>query len=442
MKTIYLCSLLFVSIAGYGQTFDFYKRALINCSPGVIDNTGEKTRSITLDIKNCKGIFGYSREVAKNRSGIIDNNSFTFTVININTLKYDVLIDNKVVNYNLEIPDLFETNMKSPTVGTSMNLIKSELTDNELLSQLLDEYKKLQTCQEFYTLLVELADSNSSLQNMITNKREYFCFFIQEVPKSDGVDVARIFDYYSSIIMNISVLKNDFTGDLFKKNPEKKKTLDDVSAYAKKVDSLEIPKKLASLYGAINDQAFTVYSFIPKPDGDQLTVTIRAKPKSAYENNNKEIEIEIPFSVMGGWKIDFSAGMFLSNLADKKYVNKPNYVRDTITGYYLVADDNPASYGLAGYLHAYRRSGTSFNYGFALGTGIDQDKQIKIMPGLSLIFGEKERFIINAGMVIGKRKTLSKELDDSRMYKVITEPVYAEPFKIGCFVGVSYNLSN
>ncbi|MGD0591851.1 MAG: hypothetical protein ABSA44_13800 [Bacteroidota bacterium] len=406
MRNILLLLALFITISANGQTFDFYNKKLIG-----------------------------------DTSGVLRNDNFTFTLKNFNSFKYTVVVDNKPINNNLDMPDLFKTYLQktAPKNGSDTTRGMPNLTEElKTFENLYDSYVKLKTAEQFYYALVALVGSDLSPEEIINYKKEYYKQFMKNDTSDDKSDVARIINYYSDKIINIS-----FYAPIYKTTQkERKEAIDSILKDTKEIESSKIPQKLASLYCEINDQAFTVHSFIPKPNADDLTITVTAKPNSAYNKSSDEIKIDIPFLVNGGWKIDFSTGIFLSNIVDKEYVNKPNYVNDSVVGYNLIqADNNSISYGIAGYMHAYWRTACNFNGGIVLGLGVDQNTQVKIMPGVSLMLGRKERFIINGGMVIGKSKELSNIQDENHLYKVKTDPLYSEPYKIGWFVGISYNLS-
>ena len=386
--------------------------------------------------------FDYStKKLSVNDDGVIENKNFTFTINNINTFKYDVLIDNTIVNYNTKVPDLFKAYLPHPD---SIQSFDTATTANKeqgaSFSDLYSNYIKLNTSELFYDALVSLVSSDLPTNIMIDYKKAYYKQFIGSESPNDDIAFATIVKYYSDIINSIS-----FKTPAFNPKETSKKRLqsvDTILIYTKEIEFLKIPQKLASLYCAINAEKFTVRKFIKRPDADELIINIVATPNLTYNKNNSEIKTDVPLSVKGGWKLDFSSGIFLSNLADYEYVNKPNYITDSITGYYLTkSNNNPLAYGIAAFLHSYYRFAKAINVSLTLGVGIDQNTQVKVMPGLSLILGTKERFIINGGAAIGKSKDLSIVQDANHLYKEKTEPVYTESYKVKVFLGISYNLS-
>lgn len=388
----------------------------------------------------------YKKQLKGDSSGVIRNENFTFVLEKINTFKYIVIIDNKSVNNNADIPNIFKPIVQEfSSDENSLASSKLEVSFDDLTKSFIE----LKTSDQFYVALVELVSSDLSPEKIINYKKGYYKKFMDNEPQEDYLAVANIIKYYSDIINEIKIKAPILKGVLMdaahkerKSDTEQQEAIDTILKYTNKTELSNMPQKIASLYGSINTEKFTVRAFIAKPDADDLTLTVTAKPNPIFNKSSDEIKIEIPFLVRGGLKIDFSTGIFLSNIADRKYVNKPNYVKDSIIGYNFVKEDKkPISYGIAGYMHAYWRFASNLNASLTLGLGIDQNTQVKIMPGISFILGRKERFVINIGGVVGKIKELSNVQDENHVYKVSTEPIYSEPYKTGGFVGISYNFT-
>ena len=404
MKNILLAALIFTTIIVRGQSFDYF------------------TKTLSSDFED----------------GKIKNKSFTFQVNNINTFKYNVIIDNKLVSYNMDMPDLIKTNLiEKDSVSDDTNEEENKSAGDNF-NNLYNQFLALKTCEQFYSALEELVGSELSAKEIILYKKAYYKKFLKNDAPVDSEAIGKIIEYYYEIIYSIK-----FKTPTFKPDATSKQILsavESMQAYSKKMESDNTPQKLAILYGSINEQAFTVRQFIKRPDADEIIISIVAKPKN--DKDLAEITTDIPLIVTGGWKIDFSSGIFLTNLVDQEYVNKPNYVNDTITGYYLTkSPEEPIGYGIAGYMHAYLRNGKGLNGSLTLGVGIDQNTQVKILPGISLLLGQKQRFVINFGAAIGKCKELSIVQDEKHLYAEKEEPIYTEPYLVKGFIGISYNLS-
>lgn len=419
MKNILLLALILYTAVLNGQTFDFY-----------------------------------SKKIVDEANGVIKNQNSTIKIININLFKYSVLVSSKTVNNNTDMPDIFEQYIKFPESKDKTDTGKKDFAEAKQqeekkgnFDEIYGYYIKLKSSEQFYSSLVDLVGSNLLSDDIIAYKKKYYKHFMTTGAEGDDFDVPEILKHYSILISNIS-----YYAPIFKPSAteEEKALIDSILNNTRKISTSKVPEKLASLYGAINSQNFTIDTFIPKPNSDELMITISAKPNPVYNKCKNEIKIEIPFAVKGGFKIDFSTGIFISNIVNKDFVSRPIYstvpiagvADDSIDGYMLVkADSKPISYGIVGYMHAYWRNVCNINCGISFGLSVDQNTQVKIMPGLSLILGRKERFIINGGLAIGKCKELSPVQNINHLYKTKVEPIYSEPYKFGWFIGLSYNVS-
>ena len=381
----------------------------------------------------------HNQKLLDNKAGYVNNKNFTLSITNINTFKYDVVVDNQFINNNIEKPDIFESSFKEFEENAEQELIDKKSIDVSDINDFLQLFLNLQTCLQFQESLVELVSSNQSPENIIEMKRGYLSLYTGISSVDDKLDVPSIIKHYSSIITRIKLsapaIKVKAT------TAEEKQKVDEILKETVGIYNVKSYYKLASFYSSINEQKFTVNKFIKKPNADDIIINVTLNPNSQYSKEKMTKSVEIPLLVNGGVKIDFSTGLFVSNLVDDVYLNKPNYENDLIIGYNLIKEDeNPIGYGLAGYMHTYWRTHWDFNVALTLGVGIDQNTQVKIMPGISLIVGRKERLVINGGFAFGKVKQLSKVQDTERLYSSKVEPIYSEPYKLGWSVGISYNL--
>ena len=404
MKNLLLIVLLFTTVFLKGQTFDFHNQKLLD-----------------------------------NESGYVSNKNFTLSITNVNTFKYDVVIDNQFINNNIEKPDIFDSSFKEFEKIAKQGLLNKQLLAVSDINDLLQLFLNLQSCLQFQESLVELVSSNQSPENIIEMKRGYLFLYTGISGVDDKLDVPSIIKYYSSIITRIKLSAPEIKEKAT--TTEEKEKVDEIINETVGIFNVRSHYQLASFYNSINEQKFTVNKFIKKPNADDIIVNVTLSPNAEFSNEKMIKSVEIPLLVNGGVKIDFSTGIFVSNLVDDVYLNKPNYENGSITSYNLIKEDeNPIGYGLAGYMHTYWRTHKDFNVALSLGVGIDQNTQVKIMPGLSLIVGRKERLVINAGFAFGKVKQLSKEQDTERLYSSKIDPIYSEPYKLGWSVGISYNL--
>lgn len=391
-------------------------------------------------------------------SSILKNENSVLVIKNVNTFKYKIKVNDEPINTNTNMPDIIEQSLKSldtvvthrvgsgpmitsampirPILPTQMNPRDQAIS---LLTNLKQEYPLYQSSEAFYNMLQELLISDLSTNIILDTKRKLYNKYLDTVSVDNSIDVAYINYYYNNkeqqvqnIISKLKINNTLTKAEIF--------IVDSISKSFMKLKSEKTPIKLVALYANISESTFTVRKFLSCPDADVLNVTITATPTSMY-NKGEEIRVKIPFIVNGGFKVDYSVGLFVSNIVDEVYKHKAVYSNDSIIGYNLVQNnESTLGVGIAGYMHAYFRRSTSCNYSLTLGVGVDQNAKLRYMPGVSFWFGRKERFILNLGAVVGKVNVLSNVEDTTRLYKVIEEPRYSEPYKVGWYVGLSYNL--
>ncbi len=378
------------------------------------------------------------------KKATVNNENFVFQIKNINTFKYDISVNGEPVNYNTDIPEIFQlqslinTNQDSTDDAISD---KNDINDTTVLNFTFDDlqkkYKELTTSGNFYQILLKLVSSDISPSKMIELKENYYNDFITE--KSGTSQAANIVLYYNKRIENIKLFAPILKADTGISNA-KKIIIDTILTRTNRVAESKQHIELAVFYENINEDKFTVNQFIPNPKADEIKINITAKPKTGTSKNDTEIKTEIPLELKGSWKMDFSLGFFATNLTDEDYGNKPVYENNSIAGYKLVRLNNNLNVGIAGFMHLYWRNGRGINGSLTLGLGIDNNTDFRIMPGLSLIVGKKERFIFSGGAVFGKNKYLSPIFDKEIIYTDKIDPVYVEQNKIGLYFGISYNL--
>lgn len=214
---------------------------------------------------------------------------------------------------------------------------------------------------------------------------------------------------------------------------------------------------------------------IPNQDIFKLEVTTQGEKKTDVFNRT--------FKTRGGFKIDFSTGVFLTGLSIPEYVvqkhsfkYKPaifgldslgnidttysSSLRDT-SGHMIHIKDPIANYGVGLLAHAYVRTGTFFNVGLSTGVLVN-NVGVQILIGASTMFSvKKSRLSLTGGVVIGQKKVISPTAapylrdenspSDGTVYNLPTEvPAFFEPTDIptlvqwNCswFFGLTYNFGS
>jgi hypothetical protein len=220
------------------------------------------------------------------------------------------------------------------------------------------------------------------------------------------------------------------------------------------------------------------------PNDDQVTLSLKSDKTDAKLINRT-------FNVKGGFKIDFSSGIFFTWLGSPDFVLARSVfqyreTRDTVivrpggdpkdsimytgsvketSGNLIRQNENKITYGAGFFAHGYWRSGGSVNVGMAVGLVMNNTGSILATLGPSLMFNAgSQRISLLGGIAVGKVRHLSASSTDF-LYK----PEYAgfengrtifanarevphfyneteiktyEKWDVNFFVGVSFNFAS
>jgi hypothetical protein len=183
---------------------------------------------------------------------------------------------------------------------------------------------------------------------------------------------------------------------------------------------------------------------------------------SFYRNNKLNETWPHKFYNRGGFKMDFSAGIFGTSLINKNYTTKVVQCYDTV--YYkhnfiqtdsivridtsnknqIILDDlGKFTVGIGLLAHFYFRTSTWFNVALNTGFMIDNNISTNYLFGISFLLGHNARFNINAGGVVGKVRRLASGLEVGQFYDSGPSQVQTVPtkdvWKCGWYIGITYN---
>lgn len=186
-----------------------------------------------------------------------------------------------------------------------------------------------------------------------------------------------------------------------------------------------------------------------------------------FKNKNKIFTPKYYFFNKGGFKIDFSSGIFASGLVNDVFSTKSFQTFDTTRVYKVVYDRNGVAsrkdsitgfsnvtkqkiiqgnsgefnIGLGVLLHAYSRWWKRINLGASVGGIIDNQSKVRYLAGGSLLLGREQRLIFTYGCAFGQ---IAKLADGSNIGDVITSSNVPtkDVWDRGWFFSVTYNLGN
>lgn len=217
---------------------------------------------------------------------------------------------------------------------------------------------------------------------------------------------------------------------------------------------------------AIKHQSdFVQYTkYIQVPNADDITFKARTKNSTDLFGQT--------FLIKGGWKIDFSTGVFVTGLNSQEFVQVSHRFayRDSLTGplkdttgNLLSANKGKLNFSTGFLVHLYKRSGTYFNWGAVTGITINDDDFKMLFGGSAMFRMGNGRLSFVAGGAVGKQKQLdanqqqynikSADLPSNRVY--IQNDInnrlprfYAETnistydkLKLSWFAGITYNFA-
>jgi len=195
--------------------------------------------------------------------------------------------------------------------------------------------------------------------------------------------------------------------------------------------------------------------------GENVHITVNISPalvsddKKAASVNEAEVR-QYDMKVKNLWHWSFSTGFFISNLASKTYITKPNTSTnnslknpvDTITGYRIVEDNDPkVAIGGTALIHYTYKITPGFELGAHFGVGIPINSKLtpNYLLGLSTLFFNDNRLGINFGFAAGYTQYLSPNVNTNVNFKNMTDvPIsYVDKFKIDRVqLSITYNLSD
>jgi len=210
------------------------------------------------------------------------------------------------------------------------------------------------------------------------------------------------------------------------------------------LDSREI-NQLIFAFNYFTKSHFTYVVPAQKLDMDIHTYKINILPKDSIPCDAPIGYIDYKIRTKKGLKIDISSGI-IANLDWFGFENKTfRKIEVDDSQSRIVANENrnilfPT---IAAFAHIYSRSGENFNYGGVFGVSTSASASLGFHPGFSLLFGSKQRFIINMGVTIGQVDLLAEPLNEEDLFPtgMVPDVIPTQQFyRAGVYLGISYNL--
>jgi hypothetical protein len=407
-----------------------------------------------------------------------DKNQEGATAFNNVLSKYQGAFDNSVnadtAKINAEIKKT-ETQIKETKA-----LLTQEVDNISVINDLNGKMGKLNlnlqsTLTDFNKIIKDLKRGNNSKKiSFIDSTLNNILDSLDKIKIPDSLNqnekINMIKESTSSIRGPLSSLKNilknstNSLSELTKKTNETKKIVEnqqnDISntkdIIEKKVDSLFKSIRIKdSLYKSLLDSIYKNrrIKIIPfQVANTDLSIINLQFTRKGQVYAEREILLKNKF----GFKLDFSTGFVGTTLRDDNY---RLYSRSGDSS--AIIDDSKGKFavGFAFMAHAYFRTGNRFNVALTSGFALNGSNQtVNYILGAAVPLGLEQRFILSAGVLFGKVKTLSSGykvssnvdslasstnyLNGNNWYKNIqnTGVPLTEKWSNGFYFGITYNL--
>ncbi|MFP2995165.1 hypothetical protein ABN763_04615 [Spongiivirga sp. MCCC 1A20706] len=204
-------------------------------------------------------------------------------------------------------------------------------------------------------------------------------------------------------------------------------------------------KSIDKLYSFKTEHYTLPYEFDGKNiDALEFTLKRRAKKESSSFLDEKKYNIWIK----GGFKIDISAGVFLSTLTNKEYSIQT--MSEEFNGvneeYQIINEKNLGSlnYGFGSVANLSYRTGTWIKPTFSFGAMFTDEQKFQFLLGGGFIVGKMSRFVFHYGISVGRTTTIQDSFvaDGNTRYQFSSNETIptVEKLGIGQFFGLTYNL--
>lgn len=225
-----------------------------------------------------------------------------------------------------------------------------------------------------------------------------------------------------------------------------------VQGFVAELDKFNDDNKINALinnYKMINPSHFTYYTNAVKAKKDEMAFDIRiSSDKLLPCNNQTKVSLSETYAAKGGFKVDFSTGIFFSSGNDDFMGRELEYKKQTDSTKTIVAKDGGkrAVIGVGALMHGYWRTGGCMNVGFGAGLSTTAAfDALNFHLGLSLLCGREDRFVITGGITMREAEILDKQYDYNTVYANDALPDAPPTIKVfpqyGGFISLTYNWS-
>lgn len=453
---------------------------------------------VTLDVgkpSSCALIIGDTSNCKKTiKHKIPHNRTIQFFIKNANPLKFKYEFNSKFVNLFNDNTDKFKTSLTSTFESTDIKMkitlkeeeraMKNIIPSNHLIdieNVILRKYQN-DSLAKHYSEIIQLQEnlthalsSKESSQKNNLNVIKQMIDLRQEKLKNIALQIIETHaEQFESLGADVDLyLKKNKSEDYLNKNTfvtqrdlfynAATSITKSLNKEIKKIESLlsdsdaelcnrelektykpiktEIEKLINTMFMLKLDNYDSPIKFSCK-NIDALTLTLKRTTKDGNSTSNEK---SYDFWVKGGFKIDISAGVFLSTIRDRSYtINDLIDAEGNTIQVINETDLGDLDYGFGSLANiSYRTGGwikPTLNFGFML----TNNQKFQFLAGGGLILGKMSRFAFHYGVSIGRASSIQNPYvaDGITAVENLTSETIptVEKLQIGQFFGVTYNL--
>ena len=409
--------------------------------------------------------------------------SAVFKIKNVNRFLYDVKIEAKQTSFYLESKPFLniETQIssfiskidfdikieESQKISNNKSNNKNDDEENnyleiikELYTKSFNVYKSFKKVEEAKVLknrLISISQTEDltyeKSKEKVNELLKIFPFnnYLENLTVSFESDYKEFINAYK-LYLNNAIVKKKFNNDEASIKGSVNDVMHEVDLIKSTFDNTDYNKIFLDIYKLLddlkNENSFLVVSDPVQAEKDIITFNVKITPRKEFINtvNPESRDFSITIPVIGGVKIDFSTGSFITTgLHNRKYSLYPSNA-DSIVIIRKNKNSSLAQISFGALMHISPRTIDYRKLGFSFGFGLNSSdiSNSNVFIGLSGIIGSQERFIASFGLSLTRVDCLKGDYSLNKEYlkTIVSSELTEKTTRAGLFISFTYNLTN